>query len=181
MYSLNTRIIFSLIFGSFILISACKKSAEPLSYTKEYPEMIFTVDTTSSTGDMLLGSQIVQTDVVNYLSENGFTVNNLKSVKVSSIEIGVLSPGKTLDFFKKLEVRLSNQGAGNVIFASKELPDSFTETSTTITPLDVDLAEYFKQGELQFSFYGRNDLQILPDPIQMRVKVNVQVDARLGN
>ena len=181
MCSLNTRIILSAIVGSFLFLSACKKSADPLNYTKEYPEMTFTIDTTSSTGDMLLGAQTVQTDVVNYLSENGFTVNNLKSVKVSSIEIAVITPGKTLDFFKKLEVRLSNQGAGNVIFASKELPDSYTETSTIITPSDVNLAEYFKQGELEFSFYGRNDLQILPDPIQIRAKINVLVDARLGN
>ncbi len=180
MQLLNARLLFSA-FIIFLSISACKKSAKPLSYEKEYASMNFIVDTTSTTGDYELGTKDVQTDIVNYLADNGFTINNLKSVKVTSITLSVVSPNKTLDYFKKLEVRLSNQGAGNVIFASIDLPDTYTQTSTSITPFDVDLKEYFKQGDLSFAFYGRNDLQILPDPIEMSASIKIQVEARLGN
>lgn len=172
----------SFLFLSLLLIgSSCKKTTDPLDYSKEYENLTFTVDTTSSTGEILLGTQEVQTDVLNYLAENGFTLNNLKSVKVNSITISTVNANQNLDYFKKLEVRLSNQGAGNVIFASKELPDSFTESTTTIAPDDVDLKEFFKQGELSFSFFAQNDLPILPEPVPMTAKISVQVVARLGN
>jgi len=64
-----------------LTFSACKKTVEPLDYSKEYESFTFLVDTTTLTGEILLGTHDIQTDITNELAAEGFTVNNLKSVK----------------------------------------------------------------------------------------------------
>jgi hypothetical protein len=163
-----------------ISTTACKKTVEPLDYSKEYASFDLVVDTTSSTGEILIGSRDVQTDITNELAAKGFTVNNLKSVRVNEIKIETTEAGKTLDYFRKIDVRLNNQGAGNVIFASKELGETYTMTSVVFNDEGIELKEFFKQGEMQFNIYGINDL-IIQQPLSLRVSMSFTVNAKLGN
>jgi hypothetical protein len=163
-----------------LTFSACKKTVEPLDYSKEYESFTFLVDTTTLTGEILLGTHDIQTDITNELAAEGFTVNNLKSVKIKEIKIETTEPGKTLDYFSRIDIRLNNQGAGNVIFASKDLGETYTSSSVTFFDEGIELKEFFKQGDMQFKVYGINDL-IIPEPLALRISMSFNVNAKLGN
>ncbi len=172
--------LFITIVATILSISACKKTVEPLDYSKEYASYTIVVDTTSQTGGILLGTHDVQTDITNELAAEGFTVNNLKSVKVKEIKIETTEAGKNLDYFNRIDVRLNNQGAGNVIFATKELGETYTSNSVTFADEGIELKEFFKQGDMQFKIYGINDLVIL-EPLSLRISMSFSVSAKLGN
>jgi hypothetical protein len=166
--------------SAILSFTACKKTVEPINYTKEYSSYDIVVDTTSSTGEFLIGSHDVQTDIASKLTTEGFTINNLQSVRVKEIKIETTEPNKTLDYFSKIDIRLNNQGAGNVIFATRELGESYTSTSVTFVDQGFELKEFFKQGEMQFNIFGINDLLIL-QPLSLKVSMSFTIDAKLGN
>jgi len=163
-----------------VTISACKKTVEPLDYSKEYESYTVVVDTTSQTGEILLGTHDIQTDITNELAAQGFTVNNLKSVKIKEIKIETTEPGKTLDYFSRIDIRLNNQGAGNVIFATRDLGEFYTSSSVTFVDEGFELKEFFKQADMQFKIYGINDL-IISESLSLRISMSFTVNAKLGN
>jgi hypothetical protein len=172
----------SLIILVLTFSQACKKkTAGPLNYVKTYEEYAFSVDTTNGTGNLTLGVFEVQTDILNELSAEGFSVNNLKSVKINEIKLEVLQAGQTLDYFRRIELKLSTSTAGNVIFGTKDLPENFENNFIVFSDEGVDLKEYFKQTEMIFTVGGINDLPIQPTPITLKISMKFDIQASLGN
>lgn len=166
--------------AAILTFSACKKTVEPLEYSKEYAAYSIIVDTTSQTGEVLIGSHDVQTEITTELAAKGFNMNNLQTVKVKEIKIETTEAGKTLDYFSRIDVRLNNQGAGNVIFATKDLGESYTSSTVILGDEGVELKEFFKQGSVQFNIYGINDL-VIAEPLALRITMSFNVYAKLGN
>lgn len=181
--NMNIKLIATGLFIAIISLSqACKKkTTQPLGYTKTYSDHSFIIDTTNGTGNLTLGIYEIQTDILNELSAEGFSVNNLKSVKINEVKLEVLEEGQTLDYFRRLELKLSTATAGNVIFATKDLPENFENDFVVFSDEGVDLKEYFKQTEMLFAIDGINDLPIQPSPITLKISMKFDIRASLGN
>jgi len=172
---------FFFISAIIITISSCKKTVEDLIFEKSYGELNFTVDTTSQVGYAYLGEVTVPTDINARLEEAGLNINNLKSVSIKSIIIENVNPNQTLNYFRKLEIQLSNSSASNLIFARATLPENTDQRSVTLSPAVDDLKEFFKQESFGFAFYGENDLPIQPEPVALKAKLIFEIKSGLGN
>jgi hypothetical protein len=165
-----------------MVFNACKKTVSKASFIKNYGVASFTADTVTGVGAKFLGEQIVKTDLKSDLADQGFTMANIKSVKILNLVLYVVDPNRNLDCFRRLEIRVSNSsGAGDVTITSVNLPDETSAKSVYFTTEDIDMHEFFKNDELTFKFYGVNDLPIRPEPLQMEVRMMFEVNAALGN
>ncbi|MBX7203380.1 MAG: hypothetical protein IT240_07920 [Bacteroidia bacterium] len=163
------------------LFTACKKTAKEHQFTKSYGELSFTVDTISKVGPLFLASAEYLTDIEAELAEKDFGLNNLKKISVSNMTISITNPGQTLNYFRRIDVRVSNGQADDLNIGSITLPDETNVTSAVFSPVDAELTEIFKQKKVTFKFYGENDLPIVPDPLNMKVNVSLEFKAALGN
>jgi hypothetical protein len=166
---------------SCLLFTACKKTAKDYTFTKNYGELTFSVDTISSVGPLFLAAAEYNTDIGAQLAEKDYGVNNLKKISVSNMSIRITDPGKDLNYFRRIDVRVSNGQASELNIGSISLPDETNLTSATFTPVDAELTEIFKQKKVEFRFYGENDLPIIPDPLNMKVNISLEFKAALGN
>lgn len=166
--------------GFFGIISSCKKQeTSPLSYGKVYDDFTFIVDTTDNLGNITLGTYLVDTDIISELSAEGFSVNNLTSVKIKEIKLEMVSDTQTLNYFRRVEISLSSPGTGGVVFATRDFPENFENKFVVFPDEGTDLKEYFKENELIFTFSGINDQPIKPQRITMRASFEFTVNASL--
>jgi len=141
----------------------------------------FKVDTISFVGAREFVTFVINTNIENTLALNDFTINNVKEAKVVSVELSTVNANQDLNYFKNLSLRMSNDAGAQLIFANAVLPDETTQKTVSFVPETTDLKEFFKLASIQFTLYGINDLPILPSPVDLRIKFNVDVTAGLGN
>jgi hypothetical protein len=173
--------LFFVILVSLFVASCKKQTLEPYSFTKTYDDHNFVLDSNSITGTFLLKEYIVETDIIQTLGDKGFTVYNLKSVVLDRARIQVADASRNLNYFTSIELRISNQGAGNIFIASAGLPEENTETVLDLTGNNTELRDVFTQPELIIGVYGTTDLPIQPGPLSMRVSLSFKLEARPGN
>lgn len=166
---------------STCLFSACKKTANDITIQKDYGELSFTVDTISKVGTLFLASAEYNTDIEAALAEKDFGLNNLKKITVSNMTLRITNPGKDLNYFRRVDVRVSNGQASELNIGTITLPDETNATSAVFSPVEAELTEIFKQKKVMFRFYGENDLPIVPDPLTMKVNISLEFKAALGN
>ena len=164
-----------------IVVSCKKQTLEPYSFTKTYDEHSFVLDSNSITGTYKLTEYIVETDIIQTLGDKGFTVFNLKSVLLNQAKIQVVDANRNLNYFTSLELRISNEGAGNIVIASVDLPEENTETSVQLVSTNTELRDVFTQSELIIGVYGTTDLPIQPVPLGLKVMLSFNLEARPGN
>jgi hypothetical protein len=165
----------------FIITPACKKTAKDYIFTKSYGELSLTVDTISKVGPLFLGNAEYNTDIKAQLAEQNYGLNNLKSIKVSNMTVRITNPGRDLNYFRKIDVRVSNNQAADLNIGTIEFPDETNVTSAVFTPLDGNYTEVFKQEKVNFKFFAINDLPIIPDSLNLKVNISLEFKAALGN
>lgn len=170
------------ILSAFVFSSSCKKTLNDISFSKDYANAQFVVDTTSMVGVFELGSFTTSTDILSTLEADGFTVNNLKNVTLTKATVSNVNTSQNLNYFRSLQIRTSNSlGADEVTFADIQLPEETTQTSVDLISKGVELKEIFKDNQIQFSLNAETDLPILPNPVPLKVSLTFQVKAALGN
>ena len=176
-YSFTALIIITLAFAS-----SCKKTLNDISFSKDYANAEFVVDSTSMVGVFELGSFSTSTDILSTLEADGFTANNLKNVTLTKATVSNVNASQNLNYFRSLQIRTSNSlGADEVTFAEVQLPEETTQTSVDLISKGVELKEIFKDTQIQFSLNAETDLPILPNPVPLKVTLSFQVKAALGN
>ena len=176
-YSYTALIIVALAFAS-----SCKKTLNDISFSKDYANAEFVVDSTSMVGVFELGSFSTSTDILSTLEADGFTANNLKNVTLTKATVSNVNESQNLNYFRSLQIRTSNSlGADEVTFAEVQLPEETTQTSVDLISKGVELKEIFKDTQIQFSLNAETDLPILPNPVPLKVTLSFQVKAALGN
>jgi hypothetical protein len=176
-YSFTALIIVTLAFAS-----SCKKTLNDISFSKDYANAEFVVDSTSMVGVFELGSFSTSTDILSTLEADGFTANNLKNVTLTKATVSNVNASQNLNYFRSLQIRTSNSlGADEVTFAEVQLPEETTQTSVDLISKGVELKEIFKDTQIQFSLNAETDLPILPNPVPLKVTLSFQVKAALGN
>jgi len=178
-------LVFPVIILSFTLcavLSSCKKTINEVKFSKNFADKTFFIDTTvnSGVGLKLLGYETIATGIEESLVSAGFSINNLKSAEVSDISIETVDPNQNLNYFKSVEIRLNSTGAEQAVFASAVLPDITDLKVLQLAPTDLEMGEFFKDGEVTFSFYGLTDLNIV-EPLEMRFSLKFKFRAALGN
>lgn len=163
-------------------LTSCKKTLNDISFSKDYANAEFIVDTTSMVGVFDLGSFSTSTDILSTLEADGFTVNNLKNVTLTKATVSNVNTAQNLNYFRSIQIRTSNSlGADEVTFAEVQLPEETTQTSIDLVSKGVELKEIFKDSEIQFSLNAETDLPILPNPVPLKVALTFEVKAALGN
>ncbi len=170
------------ILSLLVFSSSCKKTLNDISFSKDYANAEFVVDTTSTVGVFELGTFTTNTDILSTLEADGFTVNNLKNVTLTKATVSNVNTSQNLNYFRSLQIRTSNSlGADEVTFADIQLPEETTQTSIDLISKGVELKEIFKDSQIQFSLNAETDLPILPNPVPLKVTLTFQVKAALGN
>jgi hypothetical protein len=169
-------IIFSLLIISF----SCKKVGGNKNINYAF-QQDFKVDTISYVGEREFVTFEMNTNIESYLALNDFTINNIKEAKVISVELSTVNTNQDLNYFKNLSLRMTNDAGAQLIFANAVLQDETVQKTVSFVPETTDLKEFFKLATIQFTLYGINDLSILPSPVDLRIKFNVDVTAGLGN
>lgn len=172
----------ALIIVALAFASSCKKTLNDISFSKDYANAEFVVDSTSMVGVFELGSFSTSTDILSTLEADGFTANNLKNVTLTTATVSNVNGSQNLNYFRSLQIRTSNSlGADEVTFAEVQLPEETTQTSVDLISKGVELKEIFKDTQIQFSLNAETDLPILPNPVPLKVTLSFQVKAALGN
>jgi len=169
-----------LIFSLLTIFFSCKKVGGNKNINYEF-QSDFKVDTISLVGEREFVTFIMNLNIETYLTMNEFSINNIKEAKVNSVEISTINANQDLNYFKNLSLRMTNDAGAQLIFANASLPDETTQKTVSFVPETTDLKEFFKLPTIQFTLYGINDLPILPSPVDLRIKFNVDVTAGLGN
>jgi hypothetical protein len=170
------------ILSAIAFSSSCKKTLNDISFSKDYANAEFVIDTTSMVGVFELGTFTTKTDILSTLEADGFTVNNLKNVTLTKATVSNVNSSQNLNYFRSLQIRTSNSlGADEVTFADVQLPEETTQSRVDLISKGVELKEVFKDSQIQFSLNAETDLQILPNPVPLKVSLTFQVKAALGN
>lgn len=172
----------ALVLSAIVFSSSCKKTLNDISFSKEYTNTEFVLDTTSMVGVFEIGSFSANTDILSTLEADGFTINNLKNVTLTKATVSNVNNSQNLNYFRSLQIRTSNSlGADEVTFADIQLPEETTQTSVDLISKGVELKEIFKDSQIQFSLNAETDLPILPNSVPLKVTLTFQVNAALGN
>lgn len=176
-YTYSAIILLSIVFSS-----SCKKTLNDISFSKDYANAEFVVDTTSMVGVFELGAFTSNTDILSTLETDGFTLNNLKNVTLTKATVSNVNTSQNLNYFRSLQIRTSNSlGVDEVTFADIQLPEETTQSSADLISKGVELKEIFKDSQIQFSLHAETDLPVLPNPVPLKVSLTFQVKAALGN
>lgn len=175
------KLVLAAALGTLVTFGSCKKTANDLQFSKSYGDFSFVVDTATAVGPRFLAAATYTTDIEDQLSEKGFLLGNLKKVKIKNMTISTTNSAQNLNYFRRIDVRVSNGSAGELIFGEINLPDTTYQTSAVFNPSDVNLVEVFRQKKVEFRFYGETDLPILPDPVELKSTISFDIEARLGN
>lgn len=158
-------------------ITSCKKALESITFSKEYSDLTFVIDTTSFVGEMTLGENVVNTDITKRLEESGFTAVNVKDVKLRSVKIECLTPEQNFNFIRRASLLISGEFENALIIAEKELPEVHSLTEISFDLNNLNLNDFFKSESFSFRVMALTDL---PIEISTTVRVSARFEIKAG-
>lgn len=163
----------------FIVLTAtsCKKALESITFTKEYDNLTFVIDTTSFVGEINLGEKAIATDILARLEESGFNNNNVKEATLKSIRFECLTENQDFNFIYKLSARISGEFDNALIIADKQLPEFHNLRVIDLELKDFNLKDFFKYNEFIIRFLATTDL---PIEVETLVKVTAKFEIKAG-
>ncbi|MFN4121878.1 MAG: hypothetical protein ACK4GL_01090 [Flavobacteriales bacterium] len=171
----NFTIIITII--ALTVVVSCKKALESITFTKDYTNLTFVIDTTSFVGEMTLGESVVNVDITQRLEEAGFTTVNVKEAYVKSVKIECLTPQQTFNFIRRASLRVSGEFDNSLIIAEKELPETHALTEITFDVYDLNINDFFKYPNMILRVTAITDL---PIEIETTVRISAKFEIKAG-
>lgn len=166
------------VFAFAVFQTACKKALPDIDFTREYGNIEFTILPKDSVGEFSLIDKVITTDIKQELTDNGFTENNLKEVKIESAVISIIDDNQSLnfDFVRSATAQLISNT--NFIFADVQLPESYTSRSIDLNPSSFDLKSYFKGESLNVVLKAVTELPVVSETkcrlaLRFRIKAGI--------
>jgi polyisoprenoid-binding protein YceI len=159
------------------VVLSCKKALESITFTKDYTNLTFVIDTTSFVGEMTLGESDVNVDITQRLEEAGFTTVNVKEAYVKSVKVECLTPEQTFNFIRRASLRISGEFDNALIIAEKEFPETHALREFTLDVNNLNLNDFFKYPTMTFRLTALTDL---PIEIETTVRVSAKFEIKAG-
>lgn len=148
--------IFLLLLG--MTLSSCKDNITAFEFSHDYAAINIIVDPTNTMGDLTFTTREIETDIQKIASDNGVSVNNLKSVKISEVIVTLIDINAnpyTFDLLDRIDSKIGKTSDSTLVtFAGKNpVPDGgLTEFKLDVN--NVELLDYFKSNRLKFQLSG---------------------------
>ena len=140
-----------------LFLNSCDKAAVVVNFDMGYGNVLFTVDTTSASGTMMLDQQTITTNIDSFLNANGVSKDDIKEIHIKSAHFALVSGMPNFDV---LATPGSAQGligpTGGTLsqFASFDaIPAGATEFDMTVDG-SMDLASYLKSTTFDIAARG---------------------------
>lgn len=141
-----------------LTLSACKDNITAFEFSHDYAAINIIVDTTSTLGELTFTTREIATDIQEIASDNGVSVDKLKSVKLSEVIVTLIDINAnpyTFDLLDRIETKIGKTTDSTlVMLAGKNpVPDGgVTEFKMDVN--NVELLDYFKNTRLRFQLSG---------------------------
>jgi hypothetical protein len=140
------------------ITQSCKQVKDQV-YVLEMNDLMFTTNPQNTTGPMVLVDTVVAAGLVQYMEDNGVSLDHVKSVKLKSFTLKtdpVFSPDANFNSFVSGSAYMKAGSLSEQLFATKSpVPDNVKELSFDSN--GSELKEYLKNNELQIILRGEND------------------------
>ncbi len=166
-----------------LLSSSCdKENPTAFSFTHDYAEFTFTVNPTSTQGDIELGVTEIETDIQGLVSDNGVSIDNLNSVKVKAIAISIIDTTGTpytFNLLNKVIAEINNVNNPTLIeFAKKDPVPGGGLTTLNLDVNNIELLPYFKLSKIKFNLSGFTNAPI-DHAFDVKVAVTVKFEGEV--
>ena len=151
---MKLKILFLLM--STIAIISCDKLNPTVKFDHTATEVSFEVPANADLGAKKFAEKVITNDIKPTLEANGVSVDQIKSVKVKSINFTITQSTvatTNFDFASSLETYLSMSG-NETKFASKDPVPTGSSSIDLDVNSDVDLATYLKSTSFTFTVKG---------------------------
>jgi hypothetical protein len=143
-----------------------------INFTTDQQSVDFIIEPASA-GNYFEQVEVVTTDIKNQIEDNGGSIDNLKSIKVSDLTVEVVSGAANLDAFESFEINIVVTGAAEKKMAwLDEVPLSVTSASPSY--IDEDIKDYIGQDTYTITLSGILRSDITADVV-LRTKAHFEV------
>lgn len=162
--------------------SSCKKAKIDVGFDITISDLIFLIDSTSTTGSQELAATIIKANLEQELKnqKSNASLDDIKSVVLKSASIEITDPaGQTFDIVGNAEGFFSGSGLSSLRVAWKDPVPNTGQTSLDLDVTQSDIAPYIKLAELTYTLKG-NLLAPHPQPTTVKGKVVLHVEAEVS-
>lgn len=158
-----------------ILVSSCDlvKDLLDINFETGWKHIPFTVNPEKA-GEFTFHETYIQSDLVEEIEDNGGNIDNLKNVEVSEGRVAVLSPGRTFDPFKWIEVylRAPSDSDSSLVASATDVNNGASMIEMVVDP--ISLNDILAQDEYVVTILGELD-QDLNESINLEVQLKYDV------
>ncbi|MFN8152856.1 MAG: hypothetical protein U0Y08_01050 [Bacteroidia bacterium] len=163
-------------FAVLLLFNSCSKNPTAFSFSHDYVATTFTVQPTTTAGDIVFTSEEIETDIQGLVADNGVSIDNLNSIKVKSVTLTIIDSNSTpytFDLVSKVESKIGRTTDGTLIkFAGKDPVPASALTSLGLDVNDIELLDYFGKTKIKFELNGHTNAAI-DHAFQIKVEMTV--------
>ena len=168
-------IILVITLGSSVFISSCKKGDVDKKFDLSLTGIVLNVDSMNFDGnEKVFAQKLITTGIEAELNKNGATLQNIKKIELSSVDLTITTPtGQTFD---GVDYLVSYINAGTLGEAKVAYKSPIPQTSLTTISQDnqfADLTEYIKQTEFTFIVKGYNSIDLPAMTLTANIKFSV--------
>jgi hypothetical protein len=159
----------SLFVVAILLFSGCDKLKDALeiNFTTDEIDVTFTVNPTPA-GEYSSTEEVVQSDLEQQITDNGGDVDKIKSIKIESCVLEVVTPDRTFNEFQSAELHLDQTKVAWI--------DNIPENSTSeILNFSQDNLDSFLQNETYTAVAKGTLDQELTNAITIKAKIKYSV------
>jgi hypothetical protein len=143
-----------------------------INFTSDQQSVDFTI-APASAGDYYEQVEVVTTDIKKQIEDNGGSIDNLKSIKVSDLSIEIVSGATNLDAFKSFELKITATGAADKKLAwIDDVPLGVTSAAPSY--ITEDIKDYVGQDTYTIKLSGILRSAITNDVV-LRTKAHFDV------
>lgn len=173
---MKVRILFIAFAVTALTLQSCEELLQGIPITFDLTETV-TMDVMPK-GTFTIEEE-VETKAEDQVATVGATLDDVKSIKINSIELAIndANTDASFDAFDRVEVSIEADGLDEVIIASKELTETGI-TSVEIDMNDVELADYLKKEIVKYKLSWTTNADI-ETAFDVDVKSNVTIQVQI--
>lgn len=176
-----TRLLFviiALLFAGIIILggTSCNKFLpKEVKFDMNGSDIVVTVLPQSQTGDLKLTEKDINVNIDSAIDANTKDIYNLKTAKLLSAQVDVLTQGQNLDAVENVYFYADHSDVGKRRIAYKDnIPKGSTYLSLDVD--DVNLADYLHKHPFKFSIEGKV-VQPTTTPIELKIRLRYRIVA----
>lgn len=168
-----------LLFLVIILLPSCDKAKIEISFNMDIDKIYFTVEPTSSQGNMTFATTTFASELQKKLDDNNANIDDVESIELTGADFNMINPGgQNFDIVDKAYAYLSTSSIPETRIAHKDpVPDGVT--SFSLTTEGGNLKDYLNASTINFRATGfTNGPNVQRDSIQAVLSFKIKAKVK---